>query len=116
MYTEEFYNADPAKIVEAAYYTTLQYWLVYNDMDIYEGLIEHYKENEVYEVCDGIQRGIDRINEIMDSRFDEATPISENEEEVIISHEEHQRVGRLIFKDILQEIYEYRIKKIEKTD
>lgn len=116
MFIEEFYNANPAHIVKAAYYTTLQYWLVYNDMSIYEALIEHYKEKEVYEVCDGIQRGIDRINEVMDQRFEEATPISETEEEVTISHEEHQRVGRLIFQDILQEIYEYRIKEIKEED
>ena len=46
----------------------------------------------------------------MDKHFKEAEVLEEDEEQVLYTHDEHQRVSRLIFEDILKEIYERQIK------
>lgn len=111
MLLEELYNQDYKDKAEAAYYATLNFWLTYNDTSIYEDMLEYYKEKEQYELCEGIDKAIDKIYDVMDSRFEESQPVDETDEEVLLSMEEHARISRLIFKDILKEIYERQVKR-----
>lgn len=113
MLLEEFYSQDPnnhVRVAEAAYLVTLQYWMVYNQIEIYESMLQHYEEKEEYAICEGINRAIEKIDQVMHDRFEEAEAIEEDEEQTLYTHEEHQRVSRLIFEDILKEIYERQIK------
>lgn len=117
MLLEEFYNYDGKKDtlkVEDVYLTTLQHWLIYNDFDIYESLLITFEEKENYIVCEGIHRALERIQDIMDTRFEQADKVKETETEVVYTHEEHQRISRLIFEDILKEIYEKQVSKRQK--
>ena len=49
----------------------------------------------------------------MHNRFNSANKVSETEESVTYTHEEHLRVSTLIFEDILKEIYEKQINKFK---
>lgn len=113
MLLEEFYSQDPknhVRVAESAYLVTLQYWMVYNQLDIYERMLQYYEEREEYAFCEGISRAIEKIEDTMDKHFKEAEVLEEDEEQVLYTHDEHQRVSRLIFEDILKEIYERQIK------
>lgn len=119
MLLEEFYNYDGNRdklSAEDVYLTTLQHWLIYNDFDIYESLLITFEQKENYVACEGIHRALRRIEQIMDQRFEEAEKIQETEEEVVYTHEEHKRISRLIFEDILKEIYEKQISKYQKDN
>jgi hypothetical protein len=119
MLLEEFYNYDGNRdklSAEDVYLTTLQHWLIYNDFDIYESLLITFEQKENYIVCAGIRRALQRIEDTMDRRFEQAEKIRETEEEVVYTHEEHQRISRLIFEDILGEIYEKQISKYQKDN
>lgn len=113
MLLEEFYSQDPknhVRVAESAYLVTLQYWMVYNQLDIYERMLQYYEEKEEYAFCEGISRAIEKIEDTMDKRFQEAEALEEDEDQILYTHDEHQRVSRLIFEDILKEIYERQIK------
>jgi len=119
MLLEEFYSQDPknhVKVAEAAYLVTLQYWMVYNQLEIYESMLRHYEEKEEYAICEGITRAIEKIEDTMDKRFQEAEALEEDEDQILYTHDEHQRVSRLIFEDILKEIYERQVKTTEDTN
>ena len=114
MLLEEFYNYDSSGdqlIAESMYLHTLGCWLINNDFTIYESLVKHYEEIEQYEVCEGITRALDKIEDIMDKHFSEAEKFSETDKEVTYTHQEHMRVSALIYEDILKEIYEKQINK-----
>ena len=119
MLLEEFYSQDPknhVRVAESAYLVTLQYWMVYNQLDIYERMLQYYEEQEEYAFCEGISRAIEKIESTMDKHFQEAEALEEDEDQILYTHDEHQRVSRLIFEDILKEIYERQIKTTEETD
>lgn len=114
MFLEEFYNYDATNdklVTEYVYVHTLSCWIVNSDFNIYESLLEHYEAEEQYAVCEGINRALLKIDDIMAKRFEEADKISETETEVTYTHQEHMRVSSLIFEDILKEIYEKQINK-----
>jgi hypothetical protein len=119
MFIEEFYNYDgksDEQIVRIIYETTLTSWLIFNEEEVYLEMIETFEEQENYLACEGIKRAIDKVNEVMDRRFDEATKIAETEDEALLTIEEHKRVSQLIYQDILKEIYENRIRTIKGND
>ena len=119
MLLEEFYSQDPknhVRVAEGAYLVTLQYWMVYNQLDIYERMLQYYEEKEEYAFCEGISRAIEKIEDTMDKRFQEAEALEEDEDQILYTHDEHQRVSRLIFEDILKEIYERQVKTTEDTN
>jgi hypothetical protein len=119
MLLEELYSQDPknhVKVAETAYLVTLQYWMVYNQLDIYERMLNYYEQMEEYAICEGINRAIEKIESTMDKHFQEAESLEEDEDQILYTHEEHQRVSRLIFEDILKEIYERQIKTTEEGD
>jgi hypothetical protein len=51
----------------------------------------------------------------MAERFKDAEKLQESEDEVVYSHEEHQKVSRLVFEDIIKEIYEKQAGKYQKN-
>lgn len=119
MLLEELYSQDPknhVRVAETAYLVTLQYWMVYNQLDIYERMLNYYEQMEEYAICEGINRAIEKIESTMDYHFQEAESLEEDEDQILYTHEEHQRVSRLIFEDILKEIYERQIKTTEEGD
>lgn len=118
MLLEEFYNYDATDdklITEYVYVHTLSCWIINNDFNIYESLLEYYEGQEQYAVCEGIHRALAKVDDIMAKRFDEADKVSETDSEVTYTHQEHLRVSSLIFEDIIKEIYEKQIDKRKKN-
>lgn len=114
MFLEEFYSYNgkgDSMIAESMYFHTLACWLFNNNFEVYESLIKYYEGREEYAVCEGINRALNRIEDIMSDRFSEADKLSETDNEAIYTHQEHMRVSSLIFEDILKEIYEKQIGK-----
>ena len=119
MLLEEFYKYDPTNdklIAEYVYVHTLSCWIVNSDFNIYESLIEYYEAQEQFAVCEGIYTALEKIDEIMAKRFEQADKIKETEEGVVYSMQEHSRVSGLIFEDIIKEIYEKQINKHKKDN
>ena len=118
MLLEEFYKydaTDDTLITEYVYVHTLSCWIINNDFNIYENLLDYYEAEEQYAVCEGIHRALAKIDDIMAARFDEADKISQTENEITYTHQEHLRVSALIFEDIIKEIYEKQIDKRKKN-
>lgn len=116
MLFEELYNYDSSDDNETGqhfYIATLMYWLLNNELDIFDDVLSHFQDKEQYMVCFGVKRAIDKIEETIEKRFDEAAVMSETEGEKIYDAEEYKRVSKEIFKDILFEIYECQIKNAE---
>lgn len=119
MLLEEFYDYDGKRdglLIEDVYLATLQNWLVHNDFDIYESLLITFEQKEDYIICEGINRALSKIEDITNNRFMQAEKVGETEEEVLYTHEEHLRVSRLIFEDVLKEIYEKQVSKYKKNN
>lgn len=118
MLLEDFFKHDPESnqnIVDYFYIATLSSWLVYNEFQIYEKMLQHFEEQEEYLICQGINQAIDKIDEIYNDRFDEATPLAEHEDGAEYTFEDHKRISRLIFEDVLKEIYEKQIIKFKEN-
>lgn len=110
------YNAsDDKETGDHFYVATLMYWLLNNELEIFDDVLNHFQDREQYLVCFGIKRAIDKIEATIEKRFDEAAVQSETEEERVYDAEEYKRVSREIFKDILFEIYECQIKNAEEA-
>jgi hypothetical protein len=119
MFIEEFYKYDGKDVTDVAdivYLTTLQSWLIYNELSIYESLLVTFEEMEQYAICEGIHRALSKVEDIMDERFSEANKLAESDSGYTVTHEEHNRVSRLVFEDILKEIYEKQIGKYKKNN
>ena len=116
MSLEELYNKEYRNQVSVAYVSTLQFYVNYNDLSIYDDLVKYYEGTEEYAICEGISRAIDFIDDTMDHRFGEAIEEGEEEDGKIYTAEEYKRVSRLVFEDIIKEIYERQIKGIEKAN
>lgn len=118
MLLEEFYKYNVSGdrlIADYVYVHTLSCWIINKDFRVYESLIKHYEEQEQYEICEGIHRALDKVDNVMAEHFEAAEKIRETEDEVVYSHEEHQRVSRLVFEDIIKEIYEKQIGEHQKN-
>ena len=119
MLLEEFYNYDGKEdrlIAQEAYLSTLHCWFLYNEFDIYESLLITFEQQEQYAICEGLNKALTRIESIMNNRFEEADALKETETEIVYSHQEHRRISRLIFEDILKEIYEKQVSKHQKDN
>jgi hypothetical protein len=107
MLLEEFYNYESKKDEEKVqffYTATLSSWLNYNNVDVYVALIDDFEEKEEYLICEGINRALSVIDDIMDRRFGEAASVKEDDE-IFLTHEQHEKVSQLVFLDIMKEIY-----------
>jgi hypothetical protein len=119
MLLEEFYKYDPTNdklISEYVYVHTLSCWIVNSDFNIYESLIEYYEGQEQFAVCEGIYNALEKIDQIMAERFEQADKIEETEGRVVHSMQEHNRISGLIFEDIIKEIYEKQINKYKENN
>ena len=116
MLLEELYNKEYQSQVNAAYVSTLQFYVNYNDLTIYDALVKYYEDTEEYAICEGISKAVDFIDDTMDIRFGEAIEEGEEEDGKIYTAEEYKRVSRLVFEDIIKEIYERQVKGIESTN
>jgi len=115
MLLEELYN-DGKEIgnIQLHFYTaTLSAYLIYNDLEVFDRLLQEFEEKEEYLICSGIKSAIEKIEDVHDSRFqDAAVEIGMNEDEdgmLTFSFEKHKEISKLIFEDILKEIYEKQI-------
>lgn len=104
----EFYKGKDLsneQIIEHFYTSTLSAWLIFNDFEVFENVLDHFQRQEDYLVCEGISRALAKIEAIMDERFSEA---SEEVEEGVFQYEykNHKAVSKRIFEDVMTEIYE----------
>lgn len=119
MLYEELFKYDGKNEKETGdhfYIATLMYWLLNNELDIFDEVLIYFQDKEQYLVCHGINRAIEKIEETIERRFGEAASEAENEEEKVYSVEEYKRVSKEIFKDILLEIYESQIENAKERD
>lgn len=122
MLLEELYNeGNSSENTQLHFYTaTLSAYLIYNDLEVFDRLLKEFEEKEEYLICSGIQSAIEKIEDIHSSRFDEAAVeigIEEDEEGLLtFSFEKHKEISKLIFKDILTEIYERQIEQGSKDN
>lgn len=114
---EELYNdGKESGNIQLHFYTaTLSAYLIYNDLEIFDRLLQDFEEKEEYLICSGIKAAIEKIEDVHDSRFqDAAVEIGVNEDEdgmLTFSFEKHKEISKLIFEDILKEIYEKQIEQ-----
>lgn len=119
MLLEEFYSydaRDDKRIADYVYIHTLSCWLINNDFSIYETLLEHYEDQEMYAICEGINRGLNFIEDTMNLHFEDAEKMEEKDGHFVYTHQEHMRVSALIFQDIIKEIYEKQIGKFKENN
>mgnify|MGYP000063297941 FL=1 len=119
MLSEELYNYDAEAwhgVSNATYLATLNAWLIYNDFSLYEDALMILEEQGQYEACHGIKMAIGFIEDVMAHRFGEAEKVTEREDEIVLTHDEHSRVSDLIFKDIMTEIYEKHVNQYKKNN
>lgn len=112
-FKQEFHDKDD--IVDYFYIATLSAWLTYNEFEIFDSILKFFEEREEYLICEGIHKAIDKIDEIYNDRFDEATAVNQTEDAIEYTFDEHKRISRLIFEDVLTEIYEKQIGKFKKN-
>ena len=82
----EFYNSegiDSRDVSRFFYINTLEAWLIYNDDEIYYSMLHHFEDIEYYPACDGINKAIKFIENVV----------------------EYKKIKRKIFYDIMLEIY-----------
>jgi len=120
MLLEELYNdGKESGNIQLHFYTaTLSAYLIYNNLEIFDKLLQDFEEKEEYLVCSGIKAAIEKIEDIHDSRFNNAAfevGIQEDEEGLLtFSFDKHKEISKLIFEDILKEIYERQIERSSK--
>lgn len=103
-------------VIHKFYIATLSAWLMYNDLSIFDNVLKHFEEKEEYLICEAIHRAINKIDEIYNDRFEEASPLEEADDIIQFSYEEHKRVSRLIFEDVIKEIYEKQVAKYKESN
>lgn len=115
---EEFYNKaelDDDDVIRFFYVSTLEFWLVYNDDDIYYNILNHFENMEYYTACSGIQKAIKFIEKTIQKRFSNAAGTTYDEHTMIYDAEEYKKLSRQIFEDIIIEIYEEKIRSVEES-
>lgn len=115
---EEFYKTDfkDGEQKESFYITTLLLWLIYNKFDVFEEVLEHFESNENYLVCAGIHLALEKVEDLMHNRFEEATPIEDNGDHKTYSYEEYEIVSKQVLRDIIIEMYEKQAEKFKDRD
>lgn len=122
MLSEEFYNElnDIQYQKDHFYISTLSAWLIYSDLTIFDKLLAEFENKEEYLACAGISEAIDKIEEIHDNRFEEAADEigidADTDGFYSFSQQKHKEVSKLIFEDIVREIYDGQIKLHKRTD
>lgn len=122
MLSEEFYNElkESQYQKDHFYISTLSAWLIYNDLSIFDKLLSEFEDKEEYLACAGISEAIDKIEEVHDNRFEEAAEEIgldvDTEGFYSFTAEKHREVSKLIFEDIVREIYDGQIKLHKRTD
>lgn len=117
MLLEELYNdGKKSGDIQMHFYTaTLSAYLIYNDLEIFDRLLQEFEDREEYLICSGIKAAIEKIEDVHDSRFQNAAVeigMEEDEEGMLtFSFEKHKEISKLIFEDILKEIYEKQIEQ-----
>ena len=102
------------------YINTLQSWLIYNDYEIYEDVLKYFESLELYPVCDGIKKALIFIEFVLYKRFKDAEINVKDIEDVVLGRlqddefERHRAISRLVYKDILTEIYGEQIRNFAK--
>ena len=116
---EEFYNIGDLSgknVSNHFYIATLQSWLINNDEEIYDNILDHFEGLEYYAVCDGINKAMKFIRRVMDKRFAEASTIAEDSETYTYDFEEYKSISKRIYEDVLLEIYEEQIRNFTKSN
>lgn len=117
MLLEELYNdgKKSGDIQMHFYIATLSAYLIYNDLEIFDRLLQEFEDREEYLICSGIKAAIEKIEDVHDSRFQNAAVeigMEEDDEGMLtFSFEKHKEISKLIFEDILKEIYEKQIEQ-----
>lgn len=117
MLLEELYNdGKKSGDIQMHFYTaTLSAYLIYNDLEIFDRLLQEFEDREEYLICSGIKAAIEKIEDVHDSRFQNAAVeigMEEDDEGMLtFSFEKHKEISKLIFEDILKEIYEKQIEQ-----
>ena len=126
MLLEEFFNQDTTgdQLVKYVYVSTLTNFIVNPNFQIFDNLLEEYEKKENYLICEGINRALNKIDEIYNDRFSDAVREQDEEDEEhefsiedYVDHEDRNiRISRLIFEDIIKEIYEAQIRRYKESD
>jgi hypothetical protein len=125
MLLEEFFSQSSTndQLIKYVYVSTLSNFIVNPNFQIFDNILEEYEKKENYIVCEGINRALNKIDEIYNDRFSEAISEEDDEEEKefsiddYVTHEDKNiRVTTLIFEDIIKEIYEAQIKRYKELD
>lgn len=117
MLLEELYNdGKKSGDIQMHFYTaTLSAYLIYNDLEVFDRLLQEFEDREEYLICSGIKSAIEKIEDVHDSRFQNAAVeigMEEDDEGMLtFSFEKHKEISKLIFEDILKEIYEKQIEQ-----
>lgn len=117
MLLEELYNdgKKSGDIQMHFYIATLSAYLIYNDLEVFDRLLQEFEDREEYLICSGIKSAIEKIEDVHDGRFQNAAVeigMEEDEEGMLtFSFEKHKEISKLIFEDILKEIYEKQIEQ-----
>ena len=115
---EEFYKVDfkDGEQKDSFYVTTLLLWMLYNKFDVFEEVLEHFEAKENYLICAGIHLGLNKVEDLMHDRFEQATAIEENGDHKTYSYEEYENVSKQVLKDIIIEMYEKQAEKFKDRD
>ena len=116
---EEFYNIGDLNSKDVSnhfYIATLQSWLINNDEEIYEDILQHFEVLEYYAVCDGINKAMNFVRNVMDKRFSEASVIREDSETYTYAFDEYKNISKRIYEDVLLEIYGEQIRNFTKSN
>lgn len=117
MLLETFYKSnfnDDQDVINHFYCATLASWIVYNDFTIYDKLIEHFEVKEEYFVCEGINRALNKIDDIMEKHFGDDDMFIDNGDEVIFDADKHSQASKKVFEEVIIELYENQIRRYKK--
>lgn len=126
MLLEEFFNQDSTgdQLVKYVYVSTLSNFVINPNFQIFDNILEKYEKEENYLICEGINRALNKIDEIYNDRFSNAIKELDDEEDQeefsiddYVDHEDRNiRISRLIFEDIIKEIYEAQIRRYKESN
>jgi len=108
MLLEEYYSYGDQE--DYYYYATLAAFLTHPDLQTFDSLLQRFEEKEEYLICSGVKRAIDKIEDIHDVRFKEAAEETDTHEDpegfYTFTADKHLETSKLIFQDIIEEIYD----------
>ena len=127
MLLEEFFNQSSTndQLIKYVYVSTLSNFIVNPNFQTFDNILEEYEKKENYIVCEGINRALNKIDEIYNDRFSDAIRDEDDDEDeekefsiedYVTLEDRNIRISRLIFEDIIKEIYEAQIKRYKESD